>query len=410
MNKYKFIYLIACFLLYGTILYSQNPQLLQNLQGNNTELKNFIESAILNNKELDAYRLQAESSKANIGTAFDLDKTLLYYNYDENNIAPNDKALRVIGIEQTLLFPTVYGARRGVYKSQWEQRKVLYEIQKNKLILDISLIYEQIVYVQHKERLYAQLDSLYSIFSKAGNRKFELGETTYLEKITAEAKSKQIYTALIQLKSQKQALYEQLKAFVQTEDDCLISADQLYLLYMDRAVAGRELQEEYLESISRTYSSELRLQNQNWLPDLNIELFTGTNKGLGFHQNGFQIGVAIPLFFNGNIAKRKTARLDRQSWETMRANKEIRMESFYLQKQAELNQHREMVKYYTENGNMLSNEIIKTADMSYKNGEIDFFQYIQSLENAISIEIDYLDNVLSFNKSYLELYYFNFNE
>ena len=48
--------------------------------------------------------------------------------------------------------------------------------------------------------------------------------------------------------------------------------------------------------------------------------------------------------------------------------------------------------------------------MSYKNGEIDFFQYIQSLENAISIESDYLDSVLSYNQSYLELHYFNFNE
>lgn len=94
----------------------------------------------------------------------------------------------------------------------------------------------------------------------------------------------------------------------------------------------------------------------------------------------------------------------------MRNNREIKMESFYMQKQAELNQHREMIKYYTENGQSLSKEIIKTANMSYKNGEIDFFQYIQSMENAISIEVDYLNNVLAYNTSYLELHYFNFNE
>ena len=410
MNKYRSIYLLVCFLLYEMTLYPQNLLALQDLQGSRAELEKFIELAILNNKELDAYRLQIESSKANIGIAFELDKTSVYYNYDENNIASNDKALRVFGIEQSFLFPTVYGARRRVYKSQWEQRKTLYEIQKNKLILDISLIYEQIVYVQHKEKLYVQLDSLYSVFSKAGNRKFELGETTYLEKITAEAKSRQVHTTLIQLKSQKQALHEQLNALVQNGDICLVLNDKLSLLNRDCAVAGKELQEDYLQSISQTYSSELRLQNQNWLPDLNIEFFTGTNHGLGFRQNGFQIGVAIPLFFNGNVARRRISRFDKQSWEMMRKNREIRMESFFLQKQAELNQHREMIKYYTENGNLLSKEIIKTADMSYKNGEIDFFQYIQSLENAISIEIDYLDNVLSYNKSYLELYYFNFNE
>ncbi len=384
----------------SSVVYSQN----------NPELNKLIETALANNKELSSYQLQTQASKANIGTAFDFDKTSVYYSYDENNVAPNDKALRVFGVEQTFSFPTVYGAQRNVYKSQWEQNKALYEIQKNKLILDISLVYEQIVYTQNKEQLYTQLDSLYSAFSKAGSRKFELGETNYLEKITAEAKSKQIHTTLIQLRSQKQALYEQMKSLVQSEEGFQISDKQLNLLYLENIGTGKELQKNYLETVSGTYSSQIKLQNQNWLPDLSIELFTGTNSGLGYRQNGFQIGIAVPLFFSGNVAKRKTAKLEQQSWEAMRSNREIRMESFYMQKQAELNQHREMIKYYTENGQTLSREIIKTADMSYRNGEIDFFQYIQSMENAIRIESDYLDNVLSYNKSYLELHYFNFNE
>ena len=384
----------------SSVVYSQN----------NPELNKLIETALANNKELSSYQLQTQASKANIGTAFDFDKTSVYYSYDENNVAPNDKALRVFGVEQTFSFPTVYGAQRNVYKSQWEQNKALYEIQKNKLILDISLVYEQIVYTQNKEQLYTQLDSLYSAFSKAGSRRFELGETNYLEKITAEAKSKQIHTTLIQLRSQKQALYEQMKSLVQSDEDFQVSDKQLNLLYLENIGTGKELQKNYLETVSGTYSSQIKLQNQNWLPDLNIQLFTGTNNGLGYRQNGFQIGIAIPLFFSGNVAKRKTAKLEQQSWEAMRSNREIRMESFYMQKQAELNQHREMIKYYTENGQTLSREIIKTADMSYKNGEIDFFQYIQSMENAISIESDYLDNILSYNKSYLELHYFNFNE
>ncbi len=377
---------------------------------NNPELDRLIEAALANNKELSSYQLQTQASKANINTAFDFDKTTVYYGYDENNVAPNDKALRVFGVEQTFSFPTVYGAQKKVYKSQWEQNKALYEIQKNKLVLAISLVYEQIVYTQNKEKLYTQLDSLYSAFSKAGSRKFELGESNYLEKITAEAKAKQIYTTLIQLKSQRQALYQQLKSLVQSEEDFQVSNNHLNLLYLDNVSIGKELQRNYMETISNTYSSQLKLQNQNWLPDLSIELFTGTNKGLGYRQNGFQIGVAIPLFFSGNISKKKTAKLEQQSWEAMRSNREIQMESFYMQKQAELNQHKEMIKYYTENGQKLSKEIIKTADMSYKNGEIDFFQYIQSMENAISIESDYLDNVLSYNKSYLKLHYFNFNE
>ena len=143
-------------------------------------------------------------------------------------------------------------------------------------------------------------------------------------------------------------LYEQLKSLVQSEDSFQVSNDELNLLYLENISTGKELQKNYLETVSNIFSSQIKLQNQNWLPDLSVELFTGTNKGLGYHQNGFQIGIAIPLFFSGNISKRKTAKLEQQSWEAMRSNREIQMESFYMQKQAELNQHREMIKYYKD--------------------------------------------------------------
>jgi cobalt-zinc-cadmium resistance protein CzcA len=45
--------------------------------------------------------------------------------------------------------------------------------------------------------------------------------------------------------------------------------------------------------------------------------------------------------------------------------------------------------------------------MAYENGEIDYFQYIQSLENAAMIELDYLDNLNNYNQTVLELNYLN---
>ncbi len=55
----------------------------------------------------------------------------------------------------------------------------------------------------------------------------------------------------------------------------------------------------------------------------------------------------------------------------------------------------------------VSDEIIKVANSSYKNGEIDFFQYILSLENATTIQVEYLDAVIQYNKTQLDLQYIN---
>jgi cobalt-zinc-cadmium resistance protein CzcA len=72
------------------------------------------------------------------------------------------------------------------------KRKKLVMKFKSKLSLEISQVYNHIVYLQNQEKLYFYLDSLYQNFSKASNRRFELGETNYLEKITAQAKFRQI--------------------------------------------------------------------------------------------------------------------------------------------------------------------------------------------------------------------------
>jgi cobalt-zinc-cadmium resistance protein CzcA len=55
------------------------------------------------------------------------------------------------------------------------------KLKKQSVIRNIQ-VYNHIVYLQNQEKLYFYLDSLYQNFSKASNRRFELGETNYLEK------------------------------------------------------------------------------------------------------------------------------------------------------------------------------------------------------------------------------------
>jgi cobalt-zinc-cadmium resistance protein CzcA len=80
---------------------------------------------------------------------------------------------------------------------------------------------------------------------------------------------------------------------------------------------------------------------------------------------------------------------------TAKQNEEHKMEQFKSKK--------EWIRKYQEASiiitvkKKLSDEIIKVANLSYKHGEIDF-QYIQSLENATAIQVEYLDNVLNLIK------------
>jgi cobalt-zinc-cadmium resistance protein CzcA len=338
-----------------------------------------------------------DKTNAQIKTALSLEKTNVYYSYDENNLALNNLPLSVFGVSQSVLFPTVYGAQKRFFTSEYEKEKAKNELLKNKLIVEVSKTYHQIVYWQHQERLYQFLDSLYQNFSKASDRRFELGETNYLEKITAEAKFRQIKTKLIQIEREKSIAYELLQSIVQSDQPMVISANSIEPLRLLENKSNRGLYSDYYEKIKQSYASNVSLQKQNWLPDLNVEYFQGTNSGISQPLYGIQLGVSIPLVFSGNMAKSKVAQLELESWEQQRQNQELKMDAFVNQKQNELAKFEEAINYYTNYGKNLSSEITKVAESSYKNGEIDFFQYIISLENATTIQVDYLEAVLNYN-------------
>lgn len=390
--------MILCFLS-SSIAFSQKG---------NSELDSLLSKAISNNKGIKSAQLQVDRAKATINTAYSFDKTNVYYSYDQNNLALNNLPLKVFGVQQRFAFPTVYGAHKKLYKSEYETQKSNFEIQKNKLVHSVSHAYNEIVFLQHQEKLYRYLDSLYQNFSKASDRKFELGETNYLEKITAEAKFRQIQTTLLQIENQKKASYEVLQSLLQSDENSVIKSNTITPLKIESNKSNKELYTSYFENITKNYKNQIALQKQSWLPDLNLEYFQGKNSGLSQSLYGFQLGVAVPILFSGNIAKSKVAKLELQSWEQQKQNEELKIDKYISQKNNELEKHYEAISYYNQYGKKLSDEIIKVANMSYKHGEIDFFQYILSLENATSIQMDYLNNVLQYNKTQLDIQYLNF--
>lgn len=71
----------------------------------------------------------------------------------------------------------------------------------------------------------------------------------------------------------------------------------------------------------------------------------------------------------------------------------------------EIKKLRESLNYFTSTGIKLSAEISQNAETDYQAAKIDLFQYVQSIENAITIEIEYLDWLSKYNNVVLELNY-----
>lgn len=368
--------------------------------------KQAVEIALEHNKGLQAFANGVEQSEQLLGSAFNLDKTQVYYHYDENNIAPNGLPLNVIGISQSIQFPTVYGAQRKVAQGQVDLSKQRYRLNERLLTKEVYLAYYNVLFQHHLVRQYTYLDSLYSQFSKASEKRYAIGETNLLEKLTAEAKHKEISVQLAQRREEVQKAYTVLHQWLQSDSVYTIAPQDIPRLTLLEWNVTDHPGSNYLEAAQALSKNTLSLERQKMLPDLQFSAFQGTNNGGGTEQfSGFQAGLAIPLWFGANKAKINAAKTETLILENQLEDYKIQLNARYKGLLSDLKKHGEALDYYDATGKYLASALTINASKAFKNGEINFLQFVQLLESAKNIEITYLENLSAYNRTVIEINY-----
>jgi cobalt-zinc-cadmium resistance protein CzcA len=161
----------------------------------------------------------------------------------------------------------------------------------------------------------------------------------------------------------------------------------------------------YFSNKKNLFQARRNVASQSLLPDISLNYFQGSNSGLDGNLNGYQIGLKIPILFSGNAAKIKASKIAEEVIENEETDYKIRLKSKQFELLSQQKKYEEALSYYHQEGRHLSQEIFKTARISYESGEINFFQYIQSMENALEILLDYLYNLNAYNQVVLQINY-----
>ena len=274
---------------------------------------------------------------------------------------------------------------------------------------EVYKAYYNVVFRNNVVKQYGFLDSLYEQFSKAATKRYEVGETNLLEKLTAQTKQKEISLLLSQSKENVNKAYTTLHEWLQTDSSYVISETASPLLQLKTWNLSEHPGLLYYETAKELSKTTLSLERQNLLPDLNFSIFQGTNNGLNAkNYSGFQAGISIPLWFGANNSKIKAAKTQTMIIENEYENYKIQLDSKYKSLYSDLKKYEEAVSYYNNTGQQLSKELTTNASKAFKNGEIDFLQYVQLLESATTIEVNYLQNLFNYNTTVLELNYLTY--
>ena len=144
--------------------------------------------------------------------------------YGQFNSLYKDKS---IGISQTLNFPTVYSANKKLLNAEWESSVLQTGIEKAQLRRHVAKAYYSLLYLQQKEKLLQQNDSLYAKFLKKADNRFKEGESNILEKTTAENLRGQIALQLSALQNDMEIAQLRFQLLLNTDTSYIPIAQEI---------------------------------------------------------------------------------------------------------------------------------------------------------------------------------------
>ncbi|HKJ06908.1 MAG TPA: CusA/CzcA family heavy metal efflux RND transporter, partial [Flavobacteriaceae bacterium] len=197
-------------------------------------LNKAIEIALENNFNLKIQSLETNKAKAAIKEAFNFENTSIYYLYDKTNLGVNNKPLETYGIQQSIAFPSLYITQKKANSLYYETKKIEFGIAENNLIKNVTKVYYNINFLQNKLIYLNKIDSLYQNFSASAKRKFELGETNYLESLTAKSKHTQLTIELEKVKSELEIAKTELQKLIQVDNEINIDYQTLNKIEVEK--------------------------------------------------------------------------------------------------------------------------------------------------------------------------------
>ena len=365
----------------------------------------WVQKVLDHQPQIKAAQQAAKSVEAFKGTGWDLGSTEVYHQFDQNNIAPNGQPLRVWGVNQTIPFPTVMASRQRLLSQKataasLELQSILWSWERKAIGAYRELMYRQQV-VGHWKKLATQL----SEWSQKNERKLALGGITVLAYKTALAKSRSVQQQLNQEIKQLEALQRTMAAWGQIPPD-FKAADSVWTPIPLDTTWLRTTASKRSELLVHQARTEKNLQLQGYLPSLSGAVFQGTNDVLGGEKySGFQVGMSFPIWAKPQHARIKSAQY---RWSEAQWLAKDQEQKWVLARKDAIARYQQALSAW-ESINLgdqyLGTELSKSAEVSYRTGAIDFWQYAMIQDQALQSTLEYLQLQWQLDQAVLALNY-----
>jgi len=405
-QKFNLTTLIAISILTFSNADAQTPITLQ--AAIDTALKNNLN--IKNEKLNVAYQLKLKS------TTVDIPQTTISGEYGQFNSSYLDTRF---GVSQAFAFPTVYAKQKILQEAIYKESAFNSGLQEAELKKNVSELFYEIACLQAKQTILLQNDSLFAEFLQRANFRFKEGEANLLELSVAETQRGQISNQLNQLNNDIEVLLLKFQLLLNTpssyspvKENPKIAIAELVDATSNKSHPSLKILEQQIE-IAKL---KTKLEQSKLLPSLNLGYNNMSMKGTGsddvFYNsktrfNSVQFGIGLPIFFGSQRAKANSSKIQQLITEnkfelgflTLNTNYQIAVKTHQL--------NLKKVAYYENNALKNADIITKTANQQFTNGAINYLEWMMFVNNAVSIQSNYIDALNDLNQSTIQVQYLN---
>ena len=320
-----------------------------------------------------------------------------------------------LSANQVLRLPKFYSSQKMLLDEEMKTSVLTLEVQKWHLKREIALIYNNLNYLDEKEKLLKKAQSIYTNYFQRADLRLKKGESNILEKTTAENYRSQAELQLNSIQKEREISLYQFDNLINDGNQYRNENSNFFNFSFEENglnYDGNPTVLKQLEQQKNIENARLEAEKAKLLPSFSVGINSTTMKGNGAdnqYYNGthrFQsglVGVNLPIFNSVQKSVIEGQKINQKIAETNYQIGLRNLKNQYLKAFGEYQKLKSETDYYQTAGMKNAEKILFTANLLMKEGEINYLEYTLLVNQALEIQSKYIDAQKLLNEKIIEL-------
>ena len=376
-------------------------------------LQNAIDKAMQNNLDVKNGQLKIDYQDKIKNSYRAIDPLNISVEFGQMNSVYADNKLSV---SQMVKLPKFYNVQKIVLEEEWKNAAIGLDIRKWQLKKEIALIYNNLSYLDEKEKLLKKADSIYSNYYRRAELRLKAGESNILEKTTAENYRSQAEIQLQSIRKDREIYHYQFNNLINSGENFTNESNAFFNLNFSPSnndFGTNLFLLKQLEQQKNIENARLEAEKAKLLPSFNFGVNSMTMKGSGADGKDYDyskrfhsamVGVALPVFNSAQKSVIEGQKINQQLAESNYDIAQKKLKNQYVQNLGEMQKMQREVEYYKTKGLENARTIMFTASLLLKEGETNYLEYSILVNQSLEIQNKYIDAQKILNEKIIELH------